>query len=427
MNAVTIPMPDLIRLLAAKVDCGEDAAGQFLREFAVVVGQGLATDGLVRIAGLGTFKVVTDVNGKLTVDFAPEPSMAETVNEPFAMFESVEVAESVTDEELEGNINETVVTPAEPTVTEPAVTEPVAAEPVVIEPVVTEPVEAEPVENSPAEAVAPTVDVEVVPPPIPERFREPHMATAVETEPVAEKETIIEAPAPIETSSEQPIETSSENTAETQPQQPAATPSEQPTVATTTTSTVRDYDTPVSVVLEPESRVTIRRLGHTSLTLVVTAIAACLLGFVIGYVVYRYTSFGFSEYVGGAHDDVAVEAVETDVQSDSIVEVAKQDSIANIAPQDSIAKAPAEAAQPTAATDTVRPGNFLTRMARKHYGDSRFWVYIYIENRSKIKDPNNLETGMVLVIPPAEKYGIDAGNPESLKKADQEAYKALNE
>ncbi len=425
MNAVTIPMPDLIRLLAAKVDCGEDAAGQFLREFAVVVGQGLATDGLVRIAGLGTFKVVTDVNGKRTVDFAPEPSMAETVNEPFAMFESVEVAESVTDEELEGNINETVATPAEPTVTVP-----VLAEPVVIEPIVTESVEAEPVENSSAEAVAPAVDVEVVPPPIPERFREPHMATAVEAEPVAEKETVIEAPTPIETPSEQPIETSSENTAEMQSQQPAATPSEQPTVATmatTTTPTVRDYDTPVSVVLEPESRVTIRRLGHTSLTLVVTAIAACLLGFVIGYVVYRYTSFGFSEYVGGAHDDVAVEAVETDVQSDSIVEVAKQDSIADIAPQDSIAKATAEAAQPTAATDTVRPGNFLTRMARKHYGDSRFWVYIYLENRSKIKDPNNLETGMVLVIPPAEKYGIDAGNPESLKKADQEAYKALNE
>jgi hypothetical protein len=66
-------------------------------------------------------------------------------------------------------------------------------------------------------------------------------------------------------------------------------------------------------------------------------------------------------------------------------------------------------------------------MARRHYGDSRFWVYIYLENKSKIKDPDNLEAGTVLVIPPAEKYGIDATNRESLKKADQEAYKALNE
>jgi hypothetical protein len=34
---------------------------------------------------------------------------------------------------------------------------------------------------------------------------------------------------------------------------------------------------------------------------------------------------------------------------------------------------------------------------------------------------------MVVVIPPAEKYGIDSSNPESLKKAEREAYRVLNQ
>lgn len=67
--------------------------------------------------------------------------------------------------------------------------------------------------------------------------------------------------------------------------------------------------------------------------------------------------------------------------------------------------------------DTVTATNFLTRMARRHYGNSHFWVYIYEENKSKISNPNNVKPGTVLVIPDAKKYGIDKDDIESVKKA----------
>ena len=68
-------------------------------------------------------------------------------------------------------------------------------------------------------------------------------------------------------------------------------------------------------------------------------------------------------------------------------------------------------------TCKVKASTTLCDLARRYYGDYHFWIYIYQENREKIKDPNNLQSGIVLVIPPAEKYGIDANNQASIDKA----------
>lgn len=67
--------------------------------------------------------------------------------------------------------------------------------------------------------------------------------------------------------------------------------------------------------------------------------------------------------------------------------------------------------------DTITKNMFLAHLAKKHYGHSDFWVYIYEENKSKIKNPDNVSPGTVVVIPPASKYGIDKNNAESLRKA----------
>lgn len=74
-------------------------------------------------------------------------------------------------------------------------------------------------------------------------------------------------------------------------------------------------------------------------------------------------------------------------------------------------------------TDTVRTNYFLTKMSRKYYGSYEFWVYIYEENKDKISDPNHVSPGLVVVIPPAEKYGIDKDNPESVARAKEKAAK----
>lgn len=75
--------------------------------------------------------------------------------------------------------------------------------------------------------------------------------------------------------------------------------------------------------------------------------------------------------------------------------------------------------------DTVTRSRYLTTMSREYYGDFRFWVYIYEENKSKIKDPNAIAPGTAVVIPPAEKYGIDKDSKESIDRARAKAVAIL--
>ena len=65
----------------------------------------------------------------------------------------------------------------------------------------------------------------------------------------------------------------------------------------------------------------------------------------------------------------------------------------------------------------VQSGDRLTVFALKKYGHKAFWVYIYQENKSKIKDPNNLPVGITIVLPPAKKYEINPRDTNSINKA----------
>lgn len=78
-------------------------------------------------------------------------------------------------------------------------------------------------------------------------------------------------------------------------------------------------------------------------------------------------------------------------------------------------------------TETITTQVVLSTLAEKHYGSQWFWVYIYEENKDRIDDPDNVPPGTVVVIPPAEKYGIDAKNPASLKKAQRLSWEILKD
>lgn len=81
---------------------------------------------------------------------------------------------------------------------------------------------------------------------------------------------------------------------------------------------------------------------------------------------------------------------------------------------------------PEIVTDTVQGTNYLSRIARRHYGKDIFWVYIYEENKDKIQDPNNICPGTVVVIPPADKYGIDPKSKASIQNAERLSGKILS-
>ena len=90
-----------------------------------------------------------------------------------------------------------------------------------------------------------------------------------------------------------------------------------------------------------------------------------------------------------------------------------------VAQADSIA-APKPAAAPIV-TDTLRNDNRLFDMAQRHYGDQAFWVYIALENQQQFPDYHKIPKGSAVVIPPAEKYGINSDSKQSLKKAAKAA------
>ncbi len=431
MNPNTIPLPEVIARLAAKVNCGSDVAGSFIKEFSVVVTQGLAADGVVKVDGLGVFKATSDVDGNLTVDFAPEESLSAFVNEPFSMFESVELADSVTDDELltieVHDCDKASVTSESEEAVSSGKQSP---------------------ESGQVSAAGNDVAAGVsMPPPLPARFR--HTAESKVKDPLPTISAVKLHP-------EDDVTTPSPDSIDPKPLQEipheAAKMEASENQSDQGISRLQSLESPVPVRLEPESRVTIKRVGHTTLTLIVTAIAACLLGLVIGYLAYRYANFGMPANVEILEDGILIRhdavrqvdsiarmtavspngdesatlvndnAVErTDIHSDSVADdKSSSDSHkeTGYVPSTSATKI---------VTDTVRPGNYLSLMARRHYGNAKFWVYIYIENKDKIKDPDNLEDGMVLVIPPRDKYGIDPADKESLRKADKESYKAMSE
>ncbi len=52
-------------------------------------------------------------------------------------------------------------------------------------------------------------------------------------------------------------------------------------------------------------------------------------------------------------------------------------------------------------THTVQPGETLSKIAKEYYGDSNQHTRIFEANRDQLDNPNDLQVGQVLTIPPA--------------------------
>lgn len=61
---------------------------------------------------------------------------------------------------------------------------------------------------------------------------------------------------------------------------------------------------------------------------------------------------------------------------------------------------PEEIAMATDVTYTVVGGDTLSRIAKRHYGDSTKWPAIFEANRDVIKNPDLIQIGWVLKLPP---------------------------
>ena len=118
-----LTIQDLAALLAERTGKDRNSAEQFLREFIAIVSQGVFTDKIAKVKGLGTFKVILvekresiHVNtgerflipAHYKFSFLPDKELRELVNKPFSFFETTELNENVdfTDLDVSADVEE---------------------------------------------------------------------------------------------------------------------------------------------------------------------------------------------------------------------------------------------------------------------------------------------------------------------------------
>ncbi len=70
-------------------------------------------------------------------------------------------------------------------------------------------------------------------------------------------------------------------------------------------------------------------------------------------------------------------------------------------------------------TVKINEGSRLTLISESYYGSRDFWVYIYEANKSLIRNPDRIPTGIEIQIPKLDKRLIDKSNPRCVQKAKE--------
>lgn len=473
-----ISFPDLVTLLAAKLNVTKKEAEAFLKEFFTVSTEVISSGEELKINDLGVFKPIwvesrasvnvqtgepVEIPGHYKLSFVPDKVLREAVNAPFSSF-SVEILndhvsteqmmavdndepldDSDTDrDEMEPEQLEEPVAPEESATQEAEqkeaepdaghVEEPVAnesltneadepiAEPLPEVDIPTAELEAscEPVSGTDAESkLEPEVTAEAD-----NHLPEPEPELVAEEAPVAEEPSL---PEQLPGTAEEKKSETEEVSAQEQPQ-----PSIDDEV-----DYYHDY------LQKSSSRKAFwwGALAGFGVVVVLGVAAWFFLRGDGGIKIGEYTLslidsevFASQEPENKTADTVVVSepmdtaAVVEPVEEDTLLDepVAQPaESVKPVQPEKKVTPAPVQpAAKPV--VETIRSGVFLTTLARKYFGHKTFWVYIYEENKGIITNPNQVPIGTRLIIPDASKYHIDAKDPHSVETAKALAVKILS-
>ncbi len=77
-------------------------------------------------------------------------------------------------------------------------------------------------------------------------------------------------------------------------------------------------------------------------------------------------------------------------------------------------------------TEVVREGSRLSQIARRHYGEPMYWVYIYEANKDVISNPQDIQPGITLRIPDLNTITHGRTREEVLREAAQKAEQYKN-
>ncbi len=367
MSNRVLVLQDIVKALSHETDTSEALCQSFVKELFAIVAERLMDGESVTLKGVGRF----DVDGG-EVRFVADPDTAAAINSAFDCFEAIELADDFDGDEpvAEDVTSDAAEEEAATTVDETAGTEVVADE-------------------SPADGAEP-------------EEKESQTDGLEESEADSEEnkeECTAETDADNETVAEETAEEETEETAEEETEETAEEAEE---------TVEEEYDD------EPQPKRGGCRFAWGFLAGFVTAAVVAAVAWFCLFGVVKKPS---SQPVVIADDTAKVAAADSD--STAAVEKPQEQSEEKTAEPEKESK---KAEQTFKVTNTA----YLSNISRKFYGHYAFWVYIYLDNKDIITDPDNLPVGAELRIPAPEKYGIDKNNPESIRRAEIKALEIKN-
>ncbi len=376
-----ITLPTLVSLLADKTGKQKKQCEDFLREFFNTLVDAMEAGENVRIKSLGTFKVVAveprksvnvntgeqmEIPGHNKIVFVPAKELAEEVNAPFAMFESIEIPDNALEDPLLSSESESAAQAEEDPLPSSAISD--------------QTVSAAQAEEDPL----------------------PSSAISDQTVSAAQAAGY---PEPDEDSDENEQEFEIENE-----------------------SGLDSF--PIVSQLNEEHTETRRNyrflLGFACG--VACAAVICLCAYLFFFEKWVATVSEEKNTEVSAQAETSGQLTDADVRQVPKPDVLDSDKKDLIEASDAdskneqMAKTEQTAEVPTRPSDepvydTITKTRYLTTMAKEHYGNYNLWPYIYEENKAILGHPDRIRPGTKVIVPPLSKYGVNPSDPDDIAKA----------
>lgn len=405
-----LTIQDLTDLLAAKHSMTKKDAEAFVKEFFLLIEQALESENTVKIKGLGTFKLIDvdsresvnvntgerfQIKGHTKVSFSPDANLRDTINKPFAHFETVVLNENTVLED----------TPIEETE-----------------------------EEESGEEVIPTVIPEPIEPQSQPKEEEKEEMSLTEIQPIVEPQSVVVEPKTV------PVEKKEIITAEEiieqellranlKPESTIVRSQEGKSEMEKGAEVAQTAIQPTPQKNIPDSSVKEKSPVPYLITIIILVLLLC--GGVVLFIYYPDLFSSSSDKNTLDMPPVTTQPVKPEVQLSDTIE---QDSVKDIKPETpktSITPTPVvpqkkEAVTPaktenkvirqqpstsvyldsasykitgTKTKYTVKEGETLTRVSLRFYGTKAMWPYIVKHNPDVIKNPNNVPYGTTIKIP----------------------------
>jgi len=437
-NRLTIQ--DLAGLLAKQTGKEKKSIELFLREFISVITEGVFTDKLVKIKGIGTFKIVlvekresvhVNTGERILIpahykfSFAPDKELKEEVNRPFSIFETIELNDGVDFTELDHN-QEIQSQEENADIAEPdGVQEEQSASELLVPEELTSGKIVEGANVSPEEKEITEEATEFSAKIVLENEKDLVQEEAL-SENIQELSSVTDESLLIHEGNEKDPEdhavikeistSEKEVVRKTEPEVPVVSPG--PDESVVKSDILKENISFQKIDIEDNNKNTKSKASGKILLLsfLLILIMSVGIGYIFNDLIPRKDRISLTNEMTA---EVVVPAVSEELVpvTDNYPSEEEQTLPEEPAVQEPVQTTPSVSKQDVIATVKIEAGSRLTLISLEYYGHKIFWVYLYEYNKATIQDPNNIPIGTQIQVPAPELYDINPRSKTSLEKA----------